>query len=643
MCGICGIYHFKGGQRAEPATVQAMARSISHRGPDDEGFHFDGPLGLGFRRLSIIDLSLAGHQPMSDLAETVWVAFNGEIYNFQALRRELESRGHVFRSNSDTEVIVHGYKEWGTGVLSRLAGMFGLAIWDVRAKKLVVARDSTGIKLIYYRIDRGTLSFGSELRAVLAAQPQRPAVDTTAMNLFLRYRYTPSPLTMYDGVHKLAPGSMLVVENGEVRVERWYEHRPQRIESISDAEASETLLGLYKQAMERHLIADVPVGLLLSGGIDSGLLLGLMNLYGKSWPTYTVGYGKSAFKDDELTDAAETARLFGANHHEVELSRDTFERALPKIVSILEEPIAASSIVPMFYVCERARQDVTVALVGQGPDELFAGYTRHLGVQYGGQWRRLPGWLRRAVGAGIGQLPRNEALKRGVYSLAVDEPLQRYRNVFSLLPGDEVDGLFRGGSLVAGAGDRIVDFWDDLKPEMEGADELGAFQVLEVRSSLPDELMMYADKISMAHGLEVRVPFLDKDVVEFAQRLPAAFKVRWGQRKWLHRRVCEQFLPKEILARKKRGFAVNVVDQWFEGSMNSKLSSYLLDGTSRMFEFLEPRAVSRLLDEHRSGRRDNHKMLFSLVVLEEWLRANAGALERHEGADLGRAAAAALG
>jgi asparagine synthase (glutamine-hydrolysing) len=214
--------------------------------------------------------------------------------------------------------------------------------------------------------------------------------------------------------------------------------------------------------------------------------------------------------------------------------------------------------------------------------------------------------------------------------------------VFSLMPGDEVDALFRDGLLPDGAGDRIVDFWQDLRPEMEGADELGAFQVLEIRSSLPDELMMYADKISMAHGLEVRVPYLDKEVVEFAQSLPAAFKVRWGQRKWLHRRVSERFLPKEILARKKRGFAVNVVDQWFDSSMDSKLSGYLLDGTSLMFEFLKPQAVSRLLDEHRSGRRDNHKMLFSLVVLEEWLRANAGALQHQDAAKATMRPAAAL-
>ena len=620
MCGICGQFNFGSGKPADLGTVKAMARAISHRGPDDEGFHVAGTAALGFRRLSIIDLS-GGHQPMSDAAETVWVAFNGEIYNFPELRRELEGFGHVFRTRSDTEVIVHGYKQWGTGVLNRLNGMFGLAIWDEPRQRLIIARDPAGIKLIYYRVDDGTVLFGSELRAVLAALPRRPAIDTTAMNQFLRYRYTPSPLTMYKGVYKLAAGTMALFENGSFSVQRWYDPRPERFPSSKpDAEAIEELLDLYKRAMKRHLLSDVPVGLLLSGGIDSGLLLGLMDLYGKAWPTYTVGYGKAEYKDDELADAAETATLYGAKHTQVELRRDVFERSLPKIISVLEEPIAASSIVPMFYVCERARQDVKVALVGQGPDELFGGYTRHLGVQYGTHWRRLPAWLRRGVEAGIAHLPRNEALKRGVYSLGLPDRMARYKNVFSLMPGDEIDALFRDGTLAAGAGDSIIDTWRGLEAEMAGADELGAFQVLEIRSSLPDELMMYADKLSMAHGLEVRVPYLDREVVEYAARLPASSKVRFGQRKWLHRRVCQKFLPPEILARKKRGFAVNVVDEWFQGSLNSKLASYLLDGNSLMFDYLEPQAVNRMLDDHRSGRRDNHKLLFSLVVLEEWLR-----------------------
>ena len=325
------------------------------------------------------------------------------------------------------------------------------------------------------------------------------------------------------------------------------------------------------------------------------------------------------------SDAAETARIFSARNYPVQLSRSTFERSLPKIVSLLEEPIAASSIVPMYFVCERARQDVKVALVGQGPDELFGGYTRHLGVRYGEYWRGVPGWLRSGIEAGIKQLPRNESLKRGIYSLTTADRMRRYQNVFSILPGTAIDALFRQGVLPSGAGDSIREFWSDLEPEMESTDELGGFQVLELRSSLPDELLMYADKLSMAHGLEVRVPYLDREIVEYVERLSADFKVRRGTRKWLHREVCSGFLPRSILRRKKRGFAVNVVDDWFQGSLRSKMGDYLLDGNSLMFEFLEPGAVRTLLEEHRNGRSDNHKILFSLVVLEEWLRTNLSA------------------
>jgi asparagine synthase (glutamine-hydrolysing) len=620
MCGICGEYHFGHGAPASQARVRAMADSITHRGPDDEGYFFDGSLGLGFRRLSIIDLA-GGHQPMSDADETVWVAFNGEIYNFPELRAELESFGHVFRTRSDTEVIIHGYKQWGSGVLRRLNGMFGLAIWDVAARRLTLARDAAGIKLVYYRVANGTVTFGSELRTVLAALPQRPALDMTALNLFLRYRYTPSPLTLYQGIHKLAPGTMAVFEDGDWRVERWLPSAggTQGLDRPDD-EVVEELFAIYQRALKRHLIADVPVGLLLSGGVDSGLLLGLMNLNGGDWPTYTVGYGQAAYADDELTDAAETARLMAARHYTVQISQAEFERVLPRIVSVVEEPVATSSIVPMYFVCERARQDVKVALVGQGPDELFGGYTRHLGVRYGGAWRTIPAGLRSGLEAGLRRLPRREALKRGLHSLGVEDRLRRYQNVFSLMPGEGVDALFRPGLLPAGAGDEVLSLWADLEPEIEASDELGGFQVLELASSLPDELLMYADKLSMIHSLEVRVPYLDREVVEFAQRLPARFKIRRGERKWAHRRVCEKFLPPEILARKKRGFAVNVVDEWFQGSLGRHLDSYLGDPQSRMFEYLDPAPVGQLLAEHRSGRQDHHKMLFSLVVLEEWLR-----------------------
>lgn len=621
MCGICGQYNFKDQTPVQLDDIKRMTGSLVHRGPDDEGVYLSGPIGLGFRRLSIIDLG-GGHQPMSDREESVWVVFNGEIYNFLELRSELESCGHVFRTRSDTEVIVHGYKEWGDEVLNRLNGMFGLAIWDVGKERLLLARDPFGIKLVYYKIEGKRLYFGSEVRAVLQGTQEKAQVDPTSLNLFLRYRYTPSPYTLFKGVQKLPPGTKLVIEHGSHRLSRWYRSKPASFIPVkSDNEAREELLALYKKSVQRHLISDVPVGLLLSGGIDSGLLLGLMNLYGKSWPTYTVGYG-SSFADDELVDGSETARILSSVHTPVILTRATFEEALPKIVACLEEPVATSSIVPMYFVCERARQDVKVALIGQGPDELFGGYRRHLGVRYGAYWGSSPKPVRSLISSAIGLLPRNETLKRGLYSLDIPDRMRRYQNVLSILPGATIDGLFQEGIVPADAGDKILDSWKDLNELMTDADELGGFQYVEVRSTLPDELLMYADKLSMAHSLELRVPYLDKEIVQFAERLPAKFKVRGRSQKWLHRQVCQSYLPSAIINRKKRGFAGNVVDDWFRGAMDSKMADTFMDGQSQMYRYLSPKTVQELFRNHSSGRSDNHKILFSLIVFEEWLRVH---------------------
>jgi asparagine synthase (glutamine-hydrolysing) len=598
-----------------------MTKSIAHRGPDDEGYFIDGPLGFGFRRLSIIDLS-HGHQPMSDREQSVWIVFNGEIYNFPELRSELEGYGHVFQTNCDTEVIIHGYKQWGDDVLNRLNGMFAFAVWDVRKKRLLLARDPFGIKLLYYRIDGDSLYFGSEMRAIRATMaPEEVEIDPTSVNLFLRYRYTPSPYTLLKGVHKLAPGTKLTVEDGVWRVSRWYNFMPTTFAPAKTAEeAAEELLSIYKAAVKRQLMSDVPVGLLLSGGIDSGLLLALMNLQGSSWPTYTVGYG-SSFADDELADAEETARVLNSRHASVALTKAVFEEALPKIVMALEEPIAASSIVPMYFVCKRARQDVKVALVGQGPDELFGGYRRHLGVRYRAMWASLPRWLRIPITTTVAALPRNETFKRGVNSLAIPDRMRRYQHVLSLLPGNQVDGLFQDGLLPPDAGDTMLDCWKDMSELMAATDELGGLQFLEVRSTLPDELLMYADKLSMTHSLELRVPFLDKEIVEYVERLPANLKVRNGSRKWLHRKVCRRFLPESIVKRPKRGFASNVVDDWFRGLIDNKMADTLLDSSSRIHRYLRPQAVRGLFEQHAAGRNDNHKILFSLAVFEAWLRA----------------------
>jgi asparagine synthase (glutamine-hydrolysing) len=620
MCGICGQYNYLRQNPVDGSTIERMTKSLTHRGPDDEGYYISGSLGFGFRRLSIIDLQ-GGHQPMPDQEEKTWVVFNGEIYNFQELRKELEGYGHVFQTRSDTEVIIHGYKQWGTKVFNRLNGMFGLAIWDQTKKKLIIARDPMGIKFVYYKIESDCVYFGSEIRAILAATKEKSEIDPISLNLFLRYRYTPSPLTLFKGICKLAPGTMLIFEDGKYRIERWYQYRPIPFSTrISDIQVKEELVALYKAAVKRHLISDVPVGLLLSGGIDSGLLLALMNLYGGGWRTYTVGYGES-FKDDELVDAADTAKVLSSDHVSVQIDRNTFEKSLPKIISQLEEPVATSSIVPMYFVCQRARQDLKVALIGQGPDELFGGYNRHLGVHYGEYWRHLPAWIQGTLTSAINLIPRNETYKRGVYSLNIPDRMKRYQHVFSILPGETIDEIFQESLLPIDAGDKILECWGELGGLMSDTDELGGFQLLEIRSSLPDELLMYADKLSMAHGLEVRVPYLDKEIVEYVERLPANYKIRYGSRKWLHRQICKEYLPKNVIGRKKRGFATNVVDDWFRESMSGNMDDILLNDKSLMYKWLRKDKICRMLSEHRNGQKDNHKILFSLVVFEEWLRS----------------------
>jgi asparagine synthase (glutamine-hydrolysing) len=619
VCGISGIVNFGDRRAASRQLLQDMTETMVHRGPDDEGYYTDRYVGLGFRRLSIIDLA-GGHQPMATADESIQIAFNGEIYNFPELRRDLQGLGHVFRTRSDTEVILYGYRQWGNAVLGRLNGIFGLAIWDRRTEQLLVARDRMGVKLVYYAEKNGALVFGSEIRPVLVGLRESPAMDPVALNLFLRYRYTPSPLTVFQGIRKLAPGTCIIVKDGHAAVSRYDLFTPQPFDPMpSLEEAEEELLSLYRQAVKRQLISDVPLGLLLSGGLDSGLLLGLMKENGTSWNTYTVGFGES-FRDDELEEAAASARELHSPNFAVRLDRAAFESSLPQIVACLEEPVASASIVPMYHVCRRAREDVKVVLCGQGPDELFAGYKRHLGVRYGAWWRRLPAWLRALLRGGLGMLPRNDSVRRALYSLDVPDRLMRYQQVFSIMRADVIDGLFQPDVLPADAGDRVRECWAPLVPLLCHLDELGGFNFVELRSSLPDELLMYTDKLSMAHGLEARVPYLDLHVVEFVERLDASFKIHRGSRKRLHRRVCRRYLPPAIVNRRKKAFAVNVVDDWFRNSLTGRFGETLLDNCSLMYRYLDTGAVQYLLRQHLSGRQDNHKIIFSLVMLEEWMR-----------------------
>ena len=616
MCGICGEYNYRTGKPSNEAILRRMGDSITHRGPDDSGIEVLGSLGFSFKRLAILDLSPAGHQPMKDADGKITIIFNGEIFNFLDLRKELITAGYSFRSTSDTEVIIYAYKHWGDSFLERLNGMFGLALWDSGKEKLIIARDRIGIKPVYYHENENGIIFGSEIKTIFAHGAIRPEVDPSGVFSFLRYRYTPAPNTIYKGIKKLAPGTAITIEKGKQKEWRWWNFRPNSYAAkISKKQAIEELSEIYSAAIQRHLISDVPVGLLLSGGVDSALLLALMNREKGNWKTFSVGYG-SVYEDDELHDAKRTAEYFNAEHYPVLLDQKMFSESLPKIISFLEEPVATSSIVPMYHVCQRARQDVTVALVGQGPDELFGGYNRHLGLRVGEYWRYLPKKLRGVVEKTFKGKVNSELFRRALFSLNDENRMNRYSNVFALEESAFISGLFKDGIRENLLESDSVFLWDELAPFIDDADELTGFQFLEMRSSLPDELLMYSDKLSMAHSLELRVPYVDKEIVEYAESLSQSVKMPGFKRKYIHKLIAKKYLPAEVINRKKRAFASNVVSDWFNSSVDNDLLGRIIDPKASIYSFLDFGRIQEIVFAHKSGK-DYHKLLFSLIVLEE--------------------------
>lgn len=618
MCGICGQFHYKEDKLVNPATIRKMTETLAHRGPDDEGFYISGPIGLGFRRLSIIDLA-GGHQPMTNQKEDVWVVCNGEIYNFPELRKELETHGHVFKTRSDIEVIVHGYKQWGEKVFNHLNGMYGLAIWDERKRKLILSRDKMGIKLVYYANKSGCLFWGSEIRSILASNTILPDISPNAIYTFLRYRYIPSPNTILAEVKKLAAGTMLVCEKGSVKIKRWWKYSPEPFDPMpSFKQAEEELTELYQRAVKRQLISDVPLGLLLSGGLDSGLLLALMKQNGNNWKSFSVGFD-GGFQNDEINAAKETASLFNIENASIRLNQTTFENNMARIFKLLEEPVTATSIIPMYYLCQRAREEVKTVLMGQGPDELFGGYKRHLGLVYGRLWRHVPKFMQLPVKYMLNKYQHGTSINRAMYSINISDRFDRYQNVFSIFEPQILKSIFQDDLLPSDIDKRVLEDWIGIAPLMKHTDELGGFQFFEIRSSLPDELLMYADKLSMAHGLEVRVPYLDEDIVEYVEKLSQSFKVKYGIRKRLHRKVCERYLPKKVMNRKKLGFHTPV-DEWFRKSVGGRLNKTLMNNESQIYGYIKHKSVNKILEDHRSGKSNNYKILFSLNILEECLR-----------------------
>jgi asparagine synthase (glutamine-hydrolysing) len=623
MCGIAGrVNHSAPVDRAE---IFRMTELLAHRGPDDHGYHLRTRVGLGHRRLSIIDLA-GGRQPLANEDETVWIVFNGEIYNHVDLRRELVARGHRFRTHSDTEAIVHGYEEWGADCAKHLRGMFAFAVWDERQQRLTLARDRMGIKPLYYAELDGDLLFASEIKSLLCARTMDGAVDDEALAAYLALRYVPAPLTMFRGIAKLPPATVLTWQRGLVSLASYWDLAPLPTRDATpptEVEAAAELRARIDHVTKLRLMSEVPVGAFLSGGIDSTLITAAMLRAEEArgaLKTFSVGYvGQDTQSEDELAYARLAARALGTEHQEVRVSAREAADALPRIVWHLDEPVADPACVPLYFLSRRAKQEVTVVLSGEGADEALGGYYIYRKLERLERLRQALGadaalaWLARLGG----QLPSRK-LRRVARALGL--PLEAaYRGVARALDDDLIMRLHKNGAHRHPSAEVVRRL---LAPHWEatrGMTPLRRMLYLDGRVWLPDDLLVKADKMTMAHALELRVPFLDHELMEHAWALPDRLKIGGGVGKLLLRRAARGRVPQAILERPKRGFATPTA-AWLRGGLRALAYEALTDGRSLTSTRFDKGVVRRLLARHQAGD-DRSAELWPLLVLELWHRA----------------------
>jgi asparagine synthase (glutamine-hydrolysing) len=618
MCGIAGKLTYDGGP-IDRELLESMTLAISHRGPDSAGYYVGDGVGLGHRRLSIIDLA-TGDQPMANEDGTVWVVFNGEIYNFADVRQQLQGSGHRFRTRSDTEVIVHAYEQWGAACVERFRGMFAFAVWDGPGRRLLLARDRLGVKPLYYA-DTGTgLVFASEIKAILQDPSVSRAWRSDALDSYLTLEYIPGPATIYQQVQKLPPAHVAIVERGRVQLRQYWdlEFTGEGREERED-EYLERLDALLRESIALRLISDVPLGAFLSGGIDSSTVVAYMKETSDApVVTTSVGFAEQAF--DELAHARAVATHLGCEHHELVANPDVRD-ILPRLAWHLDEPFADPSAVPTFYVSEAARRLVTVALSGDGGDELWAGYGRHR-VEH---WEtRVRGWLgpvlSRAAGFAGGMLPHavKGARSLGHLALARDVAYAR-KHAYGIFEDDAKRALYSDDLRAA---TRHHDPFDPFRAAYRACgspDPLDRALYVDVKTYLVDDIMTKVDKMSMAVSLETREPLLDHRLLEFAATVPTSLKLRNGTSKYLLRRVLHDRVPRSIVERGKQGFEPPT-GEWLRGPLAEMTDALLFDGRLRSRGLFAPKAVERLWTEHRSGTRDHRERLWALVMLELWFR-----------------------
>jgi asparagine synthase (glutamine-hydrolysing) len=622
MCGIVGIVRGDG-LDVDQAVLTRMADAVRHRGPDDDGFYLNGPVGLGMRRLSIIDLA-GGAQPIHNQDRSAWIVFNGEIYNYRQLREKLEKLGHTFYTNSDTEAIVHAYDQYGVDCPKHLRGMFAFAIWDERTQELFLARDRVGKKPVLYAQANGQLVFGSEFSALLQHPDIGKDIDFEALNHYLSFMCVPAPLTAYREIRKLEPGHSLRYRKGEMRIERYWQPDFSKKVDISEQEAGEEAIKILRDAVKVRLMSEVPLGAFLSGGIDSSAVVALM-AEESSTPvkTFSIGFEEQDFS--ELHHARRVAAHVGAEHHEFIVRPDALE-VLPILVEHYGEPYADSSAVPTYYVARETRKHVTVALNGDGGDESFAGYERYAAMRLAEKYHRIPAVLRDTVlRQAIELMPSSETkrsrvrdVKRFVEAASLPK-VERYLRWVSVFDSQAKQDLYTDNfkrKTQANSAAGIIDPWF---ARANGSGIVDAALLTDIMTYLPNDLLVKVDIATMANSLEARSPFLDHHVIEFAASLPEKFKLRGLTTKYLLKRMLTKLLPAENLDRRKMGFGVPI-GHWFRGQLQPFLRETILSEASLKRDLFKPEVVRRMVELHTRGERDYSHQLWTLLMLELWFQ-----------------------
>lgn len=616
MCGICGIWHLDG-DPVDQDLFGRMLANLVHRGPDDEGIYVDGPVALGQRRLAIIDVA-GGHQPLANEDETIWLTYNGEIYNFPELMDELILRGHRFRTRSDTEVIVHAYEEFGLDLLPRLNGMYAFALWDARTRRLLLARDPFGIKPLYVWQDGRRLAFASELKAFLADPAFPREIDPVALDEYLTFLFVPSPRTIFKAVHKLRPGHCLVAEEGVMRTLQFAQRAPEPRPVTSEQAAIGELQDRLFAAVRRQMISDVPVGAMLSGGLDSATVVAIMRqVTEQPVKTFTVGF-EGDFAENELATARRSAEILGSEHHEVIIGAQECLNTFAAATWHMDEPIATPSILAMYWVSRLAAEHVKVVLTGQGADEPWAGYVRFRGEKLGEWYRRIPAPLRQGVVAPlVGHLPRLDPAKRAVYALGIEDPAARFNSVYTVFTPAMKAALYQDGLLTADEAHccDLVRYWQAPLAHLE---PLAQQLYVDSRFSLADNLLLYGDKMAMAASLEARVPLLDLDLMEYVESLPAGLRLKGlTGHKYLYRKAIARWLPREVLQRPKIGFSTPM-DQWFQREIMGYVRERIAAPGTACSRYFNTGYIDTLIQRHAAKREDYTRALYSLLAFESW-------------------------